>query len=213
MNDDLPPLPPRPQRFAVEIGPTGQLLDYSAQDMRAYARAALAQPLVAEHATSEPVGWFESPHGAFRANPAYRFQWPSALLSWSVPVYLHPAASQPAAPTCKAPLPVARSEAAPTLMAEPAAKHEWVSDGVSSHNGEYWYRCLKCGAKDWIASYGTEAQLRPSGCSPQPPREPLSDDSIYRLWGDSCEKEKLTTTRKLVLSFARAVLAAQEQKP
>ena len=37
-----------------------------------------------------PVGWFESPNGAFRANPLYRFDWPSELIQWSFAVYLHP---------------------------------------------------------------------------------------------------------------------------
>jgi hypothetical protein len=55
------------------------------------ARAALAQP------EPEPVGWFESPHGAFRANPDYRLEFPSQLLQWSVPVYLSSAAPSPPA--------------------------------------------------------------------------------------------------------------------
>lgn len=38
-------------------------------------------------------------------------------------------------------------------------EHDIVDDGVSSHNGEYWYRCTKCGMSDWIASYGTIEQL------------------------------------------------------
>ena len=38
-------------------------------------------------------------------------------------------------------------------------EHDIVADGVSSHNGEYWYRCTKCGMRDWIASYGTQEQL------------------------------------------------------
>lgn len=43
-------------------------------------------------------------------------------------------------------------------------KHNWKYDGLSFHNGEYWYKCTKCGATDWIASYGTEDQLRPKKC-------------------------------------------------
>jgi hypothetical protein len=35
-----------------------------------------------------PVGWFESPDGAFRANPLYKIQFPSSLLSWQVPLYM-----------------------------------------------------------------------------------------------------------------------------
>jgi len=47
-------------------------------------RAALAQP------EQEPVGWLESPHGAFRANLLYKLEFPSQLLAWSVPLYTHP---------------------------------------------------------------------------------------------------------------------------
>lgn len=43
-------------------------------------------------------------------------------------------------------------------------KHKWVYDGLSPHNGEYWYKCTKCGATDWIASYGTIDQLTPKTC-------------------------------------------------
>ena len=43
----------------------------------------------------EPVGWFESPHGAFRANPLYKLEFPSQLLSWSVPLYTAPPQRKP----------------------------------------------------------------------------------------------------------------------
>ena len=33
-----------------------------------------------------PVGWLESPDGAFRANPLYKIKFPSKLLSWQVPL-------------------------------------------------------------------------------------------------------------------------------
>lgn len=48
----------------------------------AAAHAALDAPM------QEPAGWFESPHGAFRANPLYRFDFPSALLAWQIPLYV-----------------------------------------------------------------------------------------------------------------------------
>jgi hypothetical protein len=41
--------------------------------------------------TQEPVGWMESPHGAIRANLEYRFIPGPKTLSWSLPLYLHPA--------------------------------------------------------------------------------------------------------------------------
>lgn len=37
-----------------------------------------------------PVGWFESPYGAFRANPMHKIHMPSALLDWQVPLYITP---------------------------------------------------------------------------------------------------------------------------
>lgn len=50
-------------------------------------------------------------------------------------------------------------------------KHDWVEDGVSIHNGEYWYRCKKCKATDWIASYGTRDQLRNDECLESKPAD------------------------------------------
>ena len=44
----------------------------------------------------EPVGWLESPDGAFRANPLYKIQFPSQLLSWQIPVFA--ALAEPAEP-------------------------------------------------------------------------------------------------------------------
>ena len=35
----------------------------------------------------QPVGWFEAPHGAFRASPCFQLKFPSQLLAWSVPLY------------------------------------------------------------------------------------------------------------------------------
>jgi hypothetical protein len=35
----------------------------------------------------EPVGWLESPDGAFRENPLYKIKFPSKLLSWQVSLY------------------------------------------------------------------------------------------------------------------------------
>jgi hypothetical protein len=66
---------------------------YSPDQMRAYARAALAQPVPD---APEPAGWFEGPHGAFRANPAYRIAWPPQSVKWHIPVYIAAAHPQPA---------------------------------------------------------------------------------------------------------------------
>jgi hypothetical protein len=42
-----------------------------------------------------PVGWLESPDGAFRANPLYKIQFPSSLLSWQLPLYTAPPQRKP----------------------------------------------------------------------------------------------------------------------
>jgi len=43
-------------------------------------------------------------------------------------------------------------------------EHDWKFKGCIPHNGEYWYKCSKCGCEDWIASYGTRDQLMPKEC-------------------------------------------------
>lgn len=30
-------------------------------------------------------------------------------------------------------------------------EHEWKFDYCHPHNGEYWYKCKKCGAADWVS--------------------------------------------------------------
>ncbi len=49
-------------------------------------KTALAEPV------QEPVGWFESPHGDFRANPLYKMKFPSTLLAWQIPLFIAPPA-------------------------------------------------------------------------------------------------------------------------
>jgi hypothetical protein len=68
-------------------------------------------------------------------------------------------------------------------------KHDWKFDGLSRHNGEYWYKCTKCGASDWIASYGTQDQLMPKKCKPSKPlgytiseEHPIRDISTIYAW-------------------------------
>ena len=45
-------------------------------------------------------------------------------------------------------------------------KHNWKFIGRSPHNWKYWYKCEKCGASDWVASYGARDQLLPEECNP-----------------------------------------------
>jgi hypothetical protein len=55
--------------------------------------------------TQEPVAWMESPHGAIRANPIYRFTAGTQTLKWALPLYLHPAPPQtPMRRTTKTPM-------------------------------------------------------------------------------------------------------------
>lgn len=46
------------------------------------------------------------------------------------------------------------------------SEHEGKFTGRHPHNGECGYQCLKCGATDWIAHYGTMDQLKPEKCEP-----------------------------------------------
>jgi hypothetical protein len=48
-----------------------------------------------EEDEQEPVGWLESPHGAFRANLLYKLEFPSQLLAWSVPLFAAPPQRKP----------------------------------------------------------------------------------------------------------------------
>lgn len=43
--------------------------------------------------------------------------------------------------------------------------HDWVADGVSMRKGEYWYKCRRCGKRDWIAGYGTLEQIDDGECN------------------------------------------------
>ena len=70
-------------------------------------RAALAEPEPVQEPVQKPdvpessfgnitpVGWFEPPNGAFRANPQFRIRFPSQLLSWQIPLYTHPPKAEP----------------------------------------------------------------------------------------------------------------------
>lgn len=75
------------------FGATGPLPSASDVDSEIRAFLAAAQPQAAAPAAAGgPVGWFESPHGAFRANPNYRISWPAQTLSWQIPLYMPTAA-------------------------------------------------------------------------------------------------------------------------
>jgi len=90
MSNELPPLPePYHGFYATPM--------YSPDQMRAYALAAVAAAQPVPDAP-EPAGWFEGPHGTFRANPAYRIAWPPQSVKWHIPVYIaaaHPRGDAP----------------------------------------------------------------------------------------------------------------------
>jgi len=74
------------------------------------------------------------------------------------------------------PFPVAKHAQAAlraALATQQAESHDWEYDGLNPHNGEYWYKCAKCGKSDWITSYGTINQLMPRKCEQA---EPVSAD-------------------------------------
>lgn len=52
--------------------------------------AALGYVRKAAPTVVEPAGWFESPHGAFRANLLFRIKLPPQSLAWQIPLYVHP---------------------------------------------------------------------------------------------------------------------------
>ena len=71
----------------LEIAEVDGNCNYGATELL---RTRLAQP-----EQDVPVGWLESPDGAFRANPLYKNQFPSSLLSWQVPLYTTPPQRKP----------------------------------------------------------------------------------------------------------------------
>jgi hypothetical protein len=77
-------------------GPNATFTDvYTADEVHSYSDACVAAALAAAPAqpadpVAWPAGWFESPHGAFRANPHVNLKFPSELLGWQIPLYTHP---------------------------------------------------------------------------------------------------------------------------
>ena len=59
-----------------------------------------------------------------------------------------------------APFTIKGGEALAQPAQEPESLSRWKYKGHDSHNNEEVYECAVCGTTDWIASYGTESQLR-----------------------------------------------------
>ena len=79
--------------------------------------------------------------------------------------------------------PVDRPVRPPVPKRADSGGHDWRDDGLDTHKGEYWYRCARCGAADWIASYGTQDQLMPREC--KPPQQPRLDDDGMPIDGSN----------------------------
>jgi len=89
------PFPTRPDKeFDALRAALAQPEPTRSQQMRdaGYTRRPRQLP---EEDEQEPVGWLESPHGAFRANLLYKLEFPSQLLAWSVPLFAAPPQRKP----------------------------------------------------------------------------------------------------------------------
>lgn len=56
-------------------------------------------PQPAQQPVQKPAAWMESPHGAIRANPDYKFAFPSQLLQWKIPLYTCPPKGEQTVPS------------------------------------------------------------------------------------------------------------------
>lgn len=58
--------------------------------------------------------------------------------------------------------------------------HDWQYTGADTHKGEYWFRCSRCGLKDWNALHQGVEALANGPCSPDaaptPPVQQCRDD-------------------------------------
>ena len=84
---------PCPYPECVDNGPDGKCTRWllaECEKSEDFLRPAQPDVPEATFGNLKPVGWFEPPHGAFRANPQYRIRFPSQLLSWQIPLYTHP---------------------------------------------------------------------------------------------------------------------------
>ena len=139
----------------------------------------------------EPVGWLDAPHAVFRANPNWQWESGPTTLSVSIPVFLHPAV-----------------QGEPVALREVGLNRDVSGMCIVTINGREAIR----DNGDVISHYATLDWFA------QPPRQPLSDERIDAIpfmfnlaFGEADgqdEEEMAVALRK----FARAVLAAQEQK-
>lgn len=64
-------------------------------------------------------------------------------------------------------------------------QHDWKFKHYHPHTRKYWYECSKCGATDWIFSYGALGQLLPEDCKKPEENNTMKIDFI----GTVTEKE------------------------
>jgi hypothetical protein len=104
------------RKMARDAGFNVEFDDYVIDHWKRFEKLAelIKDAALAQSEPTTPVGWFESPHGAFRANPLYKLEFPSQLLAWSVPVYTAPPQRKP-------------------LTEEEIAKIDW-KDGETLHD-------------------------------------------------------------------------------
>jgi hypothetical protein len=209
MNDDMPPLP----------DPAGDFRDsfyesaYSADQMRDYARAAIAAAAPAlspSEAVCGFAGWltcrdesvtFGSTHDAAPAaclvdafcksqglQPP-RDEWANALRP-----YPSAAPAQPALESFTDPIRRAFADRIIELACEWYDEDDIDAQAKAEH-------------AMWGAAYSYPAPAQPT---PQAPLT-LSDEQIRKLWREATERECTSTTDTLVLSFAHAILAAAQE--
>lgn len=56
-------------------------------------------------------------------------------------------------------------------------RHDVQFDGLSPHNGEYWYKCVRCGVSDWVAGYSDPPTFEDKPCK-NTPRQTQGDAAL-----------------------------------
>lgn len=62
------------------------------------------------------------------------------------------------------------------MSAPDVIAHDWKYTGCDIHKGDYWYKCSRCGASDWIPSYGSLGWLELKDCNPNDAKEKRHED-------------------------------------
>ena len=135
-------------------------------------RALLAAP------QPHPVGWLESPYGAFRANPLHKIDAPQSV-AWSLPVYL---------------------AAAPPQAAQETADERAAFEAWWERHGQF----CRAGGGDYEKTFAFQAWQARAAQSGEP-RRPMTGEDIRKI---EMSLRKYTDNNRYDLSlleFARAV--------